>query len=226
MTTTTLNLIKVCGMRHPVNINALVQLPINWMGLIFYEKSKRNVPNSAAKEIVEASAGKVSRVGVFVNEDITIVLQKVARFKLEYVQLHGSESADYCYDLLTKSAQTFGCADNLKIIKAFSVDEAFDFSITQTYTPYVHYFLFDTKGENPGGNGFTFDWSLLNKYTGTIPFLLSGGIDATAANTILNLDFPRLVGVDLNSKFEVEPALKDIDKIKKFVQILRKEQVA
>lgn len=209
-------------MRNPENITDLLELPIDWMGLIFYEKSKRNVPNSAAKEILAASEDKVSRVGVFVNEDIDTIIQKVAKFKLEYVQLHGKESPDDCYDLLAKSAKTFGCGDDLKIIKAFSVDENFDFDITKAYTPYVEYFLFDTKGKNPGGNGFVFDWTLLKKYKGTLPFLLSGGLDEFSAKAVKALDLPQLVGVDVNSKFEIEPALKDVEMVSRFVTELEK----
>jgi len=209
-------------MRNPKNINNLLELPIDWMGLIFYEKSKRNVPNSAAEHILKASEGKVSRVGVFVNEDIEVLMQKAAKFKLEYIQLHGKEDADYCYDVLAKSAKTFGCGDDVKLIKAFSVDEHFDFSITKAYEPYVNYFLFDTKGKNPGGNGFAFDWTLLKKYKGTIPFLLSGGLDEFSADAIKQLDLPLLVGVDVNSKFEIEPALKDVEMVERFVTALEK----
>ncbi len=220
-----LKITKVCGMRDPQNITNLLELPIDWMGLIFYEKSKRNVPNSAAAGILQASDEKVSRVGVFVNEDIEILMQKVVKFKLEYVQLHGKESPDYCYDVLAKSAKTFGCGDDLKIIKAFSVDEHFDFAITKAYEPYVNYFLFDTKGKNPGGNGFTFDWTLLKKYTGTLPFLLSGGLDEFSAEAVKQLDLPLLVGVDVNSKFEIEPALKDVEMVGRFVRDLEKTEV-
>jgi len=220
-----LKITKVCGMRNPQNITELLELPVDWMGLIFYEKSKRNVPNSAAKEILAASEGKVKRVGVFVNEAIETVIQKVAKFKLNYVQLHGKESPDYCYDLLAKSAKTFGCGDELQLIKAFSVDEHFDFEITKGYEPYVNYFLFDTKGKNPGGNGFTFDWSLLKKYTGNLPFLLSGGLDEFSVEAVNHLDLPMLVGVDINSKFEIEPALKDVAMVKRFVDVLKENPV-
>ena len=218
-----LKITKVCGMRNPDNITDLLQLPIDWMGLIFYEKSKRNVPNSAAKDILVASEGKVKRVGVFVNEDIGTVVQKVAKFKLNFIQLHGKESPDYCYDLLAKSAKTFGCGDDLQIIKAFSVDENFDFSITKAYESYVNYFLFDTKGKNPGGNGFTFDWTLLKKYTGKLPFLLSGGLDEFSVEAIKSLGLPMLVGIDINSKFEIEPALKDVEMVARFTQTLQEE---
>ena len=220
-----LEITKVCGMRNPDNITDLLKLPIDWMGLIFYEKSKRNVSNSAAEGILKVSEGKVSRVGVFVNEDIEVLMQKVAKFKLEYVQLHGKESAEYCYDVLAKSAKTFGCGDDVKLIKAFSVDEAFDFAITKAYEPYVNYFLFDTKGKNPGGNGFAFDWTLLKKYQGTTPFLLSGGLDEFSATAIQQLDLPQLVGVDVNSQFEIEPALKDVEMVERFVNRLPKETV-
>lgn len=208
-------------MRDSANIVELLALPVDWMGLIFYKKSKRNVPNSAAKAILAASEGKVKRVGVFVNETIETVVQKIAKFKLSYVQLHGKESPDYCYDLLAQSARTFGCEDELQIIKAFSVDEHFDFATTKRYTPYVNYFLFDTKGKNPGGNGFAFDWTLLKKYDGNIPFLLSGGLDEFSAKAIQSLDLPMLAGVDINSKFEIAPALKDVAMVQRFTHALQ-----
>ena len=214
-------IIKVCGMRDPENINALLELPIDLMGLIFYKKSARNVLDSMAAGILEASEGKVQRVGVFVNEDIDTIINKVAKFKLQYVQLHGKEDPDYCYDLLAASAKRFGCDDELQLIKAFSVDETFDFSVTKGYTAYCKYFIFDTKGKNPGGNGFSFDWQLLENYTADLPFLLSGGLGETDAAAVNTLSFPTLVGVDLNSKFEISPALKDIDRLKRFVENLK-----
>jgi len=202
-----------------------LELPIDLMGLIFYKKSPRHVPDSAAKEILQASDGKVKRVGVFVNEDIGIILQKVAKFKLSYVQLHGKESPDDCYDLLAASAKTFGCEDELQIIKAFSVDEQFDFSVTASYSAYCKYFIFDTKGKNAGGNGFMFDWSLLNQYTGHTPFLLSGGIGVAATEAIAALDFPKMVGVDLNSKFESSPAVKEVKLLRTFLKSIKKKSL-
>ena len=216
--------VKICGMRDPKNIQSLLELPVDLMGLIFYKKSPRHVPDSAASEILQVSDGKVKRVGVFVNEDIRIILQKAAKFKLSFVQLHGKESPDYCYDLLAASAKTFGCDDELQIIKAFSVDEKFDFSITSDYSPYCKYFIFDTKGKNAGGNGFKFDWSLLDQYTAKTPFLLSGGIGSDAGEAINSLDFPKMIGVDLNSKFEIQPALKDVDLLKQFLKTLKQNR--
>jgi len=213
-------IIKVCGMRDSQNIQALLELPVDLMGLIFYKKSSRNVLDSQAAAIVAASGDKVKRVGVFVDEDVEVIVQKVAKFQLQYVQLHGKETADDCYDLLAKSAKTFGCEDELKIIKAFSVDEHFDFSSNKAYTPYCEYFIFDTKGKNAGGNGFQFDWNLLKEYKERTPFLLSGGIDANSAKAIQALNFPKMIGVDLNSKFESSPALKDIDLLTSFIDEL------
>ena len=209
-------------MRNSENIKEVLELPVDLMGLIFYKKSPRHVLDGAAKEILQASDGKVKRVGVFVNEDIGVILQKVAKFQLSYVQLHGKETPEYCYDLLAASAKTFGCADELQLIKAFSVDEQFDFSSTNGYSPYCKYFIFDTKGKNAGGNGFMFDWSLLNQYTARTPFLLSGGIGVVAASAIVQLNFPKMVGVDLNSKFETRPALKDVNLLKQFLKEIKK----
>ena len=207
-------------MRHPHNIQDLLKLPIDLMGLIFYKKSPRNVPDSAAEAIRKVSAGIVKKVGVFVDEGLEVVVQKIAKFDLEYVQLHGKESPEYCYNLLSKSAKAFGCEDKLKLIKAFSVDEAFDFSITKAYVPYCQYFLFDTKGKNPGGNGLPFDWTLLKKYREKIPFFLSGGLHEHAADAIHALDLAQLAGLDLNSRFEIEAGLKDIEKVQFFLNTI------
>ena len=208
-------------MRHPENIENLTALPVDWMGLIFYEKSKRYVPDSEAAAILEASGDEVARVGVFVNEMIPVIVQKVHQFKLDYVQLHGHETPDYCYDLLAASARRFGCDDTLQVIKAFAVDETFDFSTTMDYAPYVNYFLFDTKGAHPGGNGVAFDWSILKKYTGQLPFLLSGGLRPDSLVALRDFSHPQWAGIDLNSGFELAPAQKDVATLRDFLEVWR-----
>ncbi len=203
--------IKVCGLRMPDNIEAVAELPIDMIGLIFYEKSPRYINADGFKDLKNVDQ---TRVGVFVNAETSYVLEKVGAFELEFVQLHGDESAEYCQDL--KSVWP-----SIKIIKAFSVDEDFDFNITKAYEHAVEFFLFDTKGKNRGGNGKIFNWELLKKYEGNRQFYLSGGIGLEHAESISKLYFPKLVGIDLNSKFEIAPGLKDVEKLKQFLSKLK-----
>lgn len=200
--------VKVCGMRDEQNIKRLESLPVNLMGFIFYEKSPRYV---GYQNSVPLKKG-ISKVGVFVNASLDFVIAKVKSFGLDFVQLHGKENIFYCHALKQ---------NGIKVIKAFSIDEHFSFTNTEAYKYFCDYFLFDTKGKHPGGNGYAFDWGLLAKYKGTTPFLLSGGIDLAAAISIKEIQHDRLKGVDINSKFEIEPGFKDIEKIKNFIHDLR-----
>jgi phosphoribosylanthranilate isomerase len=147
-------------------------------------------------------------VGVFVNADLEAVILKVLNCELGYVQLHGSESPEYCQEVRTYP---------VKVIKAFGVGRDFDFSQLEPYLPHVDYFLFDTKAETHGGTGVQFDWSVLDAYKLDKPFFLSGGIGPNDVERIQNFRHPQLVGIDLNSKFETEPAYKDIEALKTFI---------
>ncbi|MFT6319546.1 MAG: phosphoribosylanthranilate isomerase [Granulosicoccus sp.] len=200
--------IKVCGMRNPDNLQELLDLPIDYVGLIFYKKSKRFVE----KELPKIDFQGKEKVGVFVNESLEYIVGKSQQYDFITVQLHGSESPDFCEKLKEK---------NFKIIKAFSVDGEFDFSKTKKYEPFCDYFLFDTKGKLPGGNGYTFDWKVLENYQGETPFFLSGGIDSRHNNILKKLNIKQLHAIDLNSGFEIEPALKDILLLKKFIEDVR-----
>ena len=195
-------------MRDPENLQELLKLPIDYVGLIFYEKSKRYVE----KALPEIGFQGKEKVGVFVNESLEYILAKSQRYDFVTIQLHGSESPDFCEKLKEQ---------NFKVIKAFSVDDEFDFSKTKKYEPFCDYFLFDTKGKLPGGNGYTFDWKVLEKYEGEIPFLLSGGINSTHVSMLKELKIKQLHAIDLNSGFETEPALKDISLLKKFIEDVR-----
>lgn len=196
-------------MKYPDNINDLAQLPIDFMGMIFYEKS----PRFAGDDLLETSSTK-KRVGVFVDADITNITEKAERYKLDFIQLHGNESAELC-----------GIVSKIKpVIKAFSIARKEDFEKTKDYENICSFFLFDTKTPNYGGSGQKFDWEILNNYTGNTPFLLSGGISADDAKAIQAIDHPQFRGVDLNSRFETEPGLKDIQLLEKFIKELRYEQ--
>lgn len=210
--------IKVCGMRAQENILALKALPLDYMGFIFYKDSKRDVgENETLKTLLadENWQSPIKRVGVFVDAEIDTILHHVHDYSLDFVQLHGHESPEYCREINT--LWSVSSMRSAKLIKAFSVGDASDFETVNAYQTHCQLFIFDTKGENPGGNGITFDWSLLSNYQGLIPFLLSGGIDEQHLPQIRQIQAPQLVGVDINSKFELEPALKDVEKVKRFV---------
>jgi len=228
--------IKVCGLNDPANIEALVHLPIDFIGFIFYKKSPRYMkqspqppeggsesgspPSGDLGGILPPSVGRrgLKLVGVFVNAAVEEILNKVHDYELDYVQLHGEESPEYCREI-----QSFWAASTVRqarFIKAFAVDADFDFGQTRAYEGVCSLFLFDTKTPQHGGSGVRFDWDLLEQYKGNTPFLLSGGIGEEDAAAIRALDFPQLYGVDVNSRFEVKPGFKDVEKIKRFIEAL------
>lgn len=196
-------------MRDFKNIQQVSSLPIQYIGFIFYEKSPRFV----VKTIKNALTTSIKKVGVFVNADIGDVLDKVENFQLDIIQLHGKETPQYISNL--KSA-----LPHIPIWKAFSVDESFDFKTTEAYLNLADIFLFDTKTPQYGGAGVKFDWQILEHYQGNTPFMLAGGITENDVDAILKLksQIPQLHGLDLNSKFEIEPALKDVEKLKVFLE--------
>jgi phosphoribosylanthranilate isomerase len=199
-------LIKICGLKHPDNIREVLALSPAFIGLIFYEKSTRYIG-----EVPDLPESDARKVGVFVNESVEKVLETAAKHRLDYVQLHGSESPDYCREVGVKGPG---------IIKAFPVDHDFDFSQTEAFVPFCDFFLFDAKGEKHGGNGIRFDWHVLDRYTGELPFLLSGGIGPGDVERIQNLKHPMMTGIDVNSGFETEPGLKNTQQLSKFMQDL------
>lgn len=195
-------IIKVCGMREPANIRAVEALEPDLMGFIFYEKSPRYV-----SEVPEYLPEGPERTGVFVNHSAEVMLEKARIFGLKWVQLHGQESPALCRTM--KEA-------GLKVIKAFSISAAGDIEGPEAYEGSCDLFLFDTKTPGVGGSGKCFDWSLLDRYRGRTPFLLSGGI---GPDTDLGaVTHPMLAGYDLNSRFETAPAVKDIDRLKTFIK--------
>lgn len=204
--------IKVCGMRDVDNITKLVQLPIKFIGFIFYDKSPRYVGNSDAEKIISVIPNNIYKTGVFVNASIPDILQYSSNFKLQAIQLHGSESPEFCSNIksLTKNI----------IIKAFGVDDDFDFSILEKYEDVCDYFLFDTKSKNHGGTGLKFDWDILKKYKSSKQIFLSGGITIDDVDAIKNLKNINIAALDLNSRFEIKPALKDIDLLSYFIDRL------
>ena len=202
-------------MKSPENIRALAQLPIDYMGLIFYPKSPRYIQNLDAS-LLDVLPNTISRVGVFVNEDIASLLRLIDKYELSVVQLHGNESLEYCSNMKDKYPK-------LIIIKAFNVSEPSDFIKMNQYIDVCDYFLFDTKTSQHGGSGLKFDWNILNEYMGDTPFFLSGGISAGDVEVIRKISHPKLYALDLNSKFELEPGLKNITLLEQFINQLKNE---
>lgn len=203
-------LIKVCGMRDAENIRQVEALGIDWMGFIFYPRSPRFVGEAL---VGVAHESPVRRVGVFVNASPEEMMEKARKYNLDYLQLHGNESPDDCYAL-----QKRGFA----LIKAFSIASKEDLEKTKEYEGRVDYFLFDTKCEGYGGSGKQFDWSVLAAYKGSTPFLLSGGIRPESLEVLRHFHHSRLAGIDLNSGFETKPGVKDVAKLKRFAEEVKK----
>ena len=203
-------LIKVCGLRDEKNIQAVSSLNPNFMGFIHYPKSKRFV--GADFELPKSIPSSIAKVAVLVNEPIEKAVQ-IYQKGYQYLQLHGNEMPEYCKELQQK---------NSKLIKAFGVSETFDFSILNDYLPFVEYFLFDTQTPIHGGSGIKFNWDILQNYKFNKPFLLSGGITKEDAQTLLEFQHPQLIGVDINSGFELSPALKNIADLEEFFEKLRR----
>ena len=203
--------LKVCGMRDAENIKALGELNPDFIGFIFYDKSPRFVGNELEVQVLNSLPSGIKKVGVFVNASIDYILQNVRKYRLNYVQLHGNEMPDFCKSLRLKG---------VNIIKAFRVDDTFIFSQLNNYKPHVDFFLFDAKGDGYGGNGITFDWNILKKYDNEKPYFLAGGISPDNVDELKNIT-PKPYAVDVNSKFELSPGMKDIEKLKELVLKVR-----
>jgi phosphoribosylanthranilate isomerase len=199
--------IKVCGLKYKDNIDEIAKLKVDYLGFIFYSKSKRFVGEDF--EMPETPK-HILKIGVFVNADIDYVIEKVNRYKLNGVQIHGDESAEYCKEL-----KAILNADDVVILKAFGIDEAFDFNSLKDYEQHCDYFLFDTKTKDYGGSGKQFDWKILENYNNPTPYFISGGIGVEEFKDVkANANLLNYFAIDVNSKFEIEPGLKNIDKLK------------
>lgn len=201
-------LIKVCGMTRADNIRAVETLGVDMIGFIFYPKSPRFL-----YQLPEYLPEHARRVGVFVNADKENVLVYADRFGLSYVQLHGNESPEYCRSLH---------AHGLRIIKAFSIASPKDLTAISGYAGLCDYYLFDTKSPQYGGSGNQFDWNILHRYNDSTPFLLSGGINAHSAEALRRFHHPQMAGIDLNSRFETKPGIKDVERIARFLHQIGK----
>ncbi|OIP84468.1 MAG: N-(5'-phosphoribosyl)anthranilate isomerase [Porphyromonadaceae bacterium CG2_30_38_12] len=199
--------IKICGMKYPSNVLEVKALQPDFMGFIFYPKSPRYA-EPLDMETLNSIPKSIKKIGVFVNEDLENILTIVFKYKLDGVQLHGAENVEICRKL--KEA-------GLLVLKAFPIADASNFRVTKIYEGACDYFLFDTKTEVYGGSGLKFDWSILNEYKGETLFLLSGGIAPDDSDAILEINHPKFAGIDLNSKFEVKPGLKNVDVLRGFL---------
>ena len=221
-------------MKYKDNIKSVARLQPDFMGFIFYGKSARNFEDFSITELPES----IKKVGVFVNESLDVVKDKVKQFNLQAVQLHGSESPEYCSQLkryyeersdVVISSKETDCHDfqkksrndsNIEIIKVFSIKDEFNFDVLQPYEAVCDYYLFDTKGKLPGGNGYSFNWDVLKKYPSPKPFFLSGGIGINEIEKIKEFEkssaSKKCYALDVNSKFEIEPGLKNSEELEKF----------
>ncbi|NDV17125.1 phosphoribosylanthranilate isomerase [Muricauda sp. TY007] len=213
--------LKICGMNH--NPEEVATLQPDYLGFIFWEPSSRYFSGEIPK-----LPSSIKKMGVFVDAPLEEVLKKVAQYHLDAVQLHGKESADYCHELKERFLSFRAQSRNLEIIKVFSIKDDFDFDVLSDYEDVCDYFLFDTKGKLPGGNGYTFDWSVLEKYPSSKPYFLSGGIGLDSKEKLKDfLNSPaskNCFAIDVNSKFERAPGLKNIDDLKTFKASLESGQ--
>ena len=212
-------------MRDADNIRDISALGVDMIGLIFYPPSPRYVQQfSSGAGIIPDYApdmGKTPlRVGVFVDDMPQNIVTRVYNYKLDYIQLHGNEPRETLENL--RATIDPDIKPKIKIIKAISVSSAEDIKKYKEYVGAADLFLFDTKCKTVGGSGEQFDWQVLQAYDGDVPFLLSGGIGPDDAERIKNFHHPRCIGIDLNSKFETEPALKDVEKLKQFLVKVKK----
>jgi len=206
--------LKVCGMKFPKNIEALVELKPDFIGFIFYPKSIRYMAGSLNAGFIKKIPESIKKVGVFVNDFFESIEFEVVRNNLNLVQLHGNESPDLCKALKSRGIQ---------VVKAFQIYPGFVFSSLEPYKDYCDYFLFDTQTPLYGGSGHKFDWELLTNYDNQKPFFLSGGIDLEDVDKIKNIKNLNIHAIDINSKFEFSAGLKDIEKVKKFKNLLLSE---
>ncbi|MFD2787992.1 phosphoribosylanthranilate isomerase [Hymenobacter rubripertinctus] len=204
--------LKVCGMKYADNIAEVAALEPDFMGFIFHSASSRFVGETLDARLLQSLPPGLRKVGVFVDESNEFILRQLGRYGLDAAQLHGHETPAQCAELR---------AAGVMVIKVFGMDADFSLDQLTPYAPYCAFFLFDTKGPQPGGNGTTFNWELLRDYILPVPYLLAGGLDLRHAPALRHLTLPGLYGLDLNSRFETAPALKDAARLSQMFRLLR-----
>jgi phosphoribosylanthranilate isomerase len=205
-------IVKICGNLYWENISEILTTNPDMLGFIFYKPSPRYAGNIITKADIDIIPETVIKTGVFVNETVSVISEIVKFYGLDMVQLHGDETPGFCRELIEKGT---------RVIKAFRIDDTFDFSVVEIYTGCADLFLFDAAGISHGGNGKKFNWSILKNYKGTVPFLLSGGITPEDSALVKNISHTMFAGVDLNSGFETQPGVKEAMKIIQFLQEIR-----
>jgi phosphoribosylanthranilate isomerase len=206
--------IKVCGMREPHNIGELIACKPDFMGFIFYPRSKRYLQHPD-RELFRKIPPGVEKVGVYVDESTEKIREMAAFLELNLVQLHGDETPGDCSNLMESG---------IPVMKAFRISGSLDNEMMKDYADSCVFFLFDTSGSGFGGTGLQFDWRMLAGYRLSKPFILSGGIGPEDIAEILNIHHPAMAGIDINSRFEIRPGLKDIKKVSEFMQSIRRKQ--
>lgn len=209
--------VKVCGMKYAENMNQVAALRPDYMGFIFWEPSKRYFQDTIPK-----LPEHIKKVGVFVDASQEEILQKIKRYNLDVIQLHGNEDADYCRQLRLATATM---DTRISIIKVFSIKNEFNFDLLKEFESVCDYFLFDTKGELPGGNGYVFNWEILKEYPSRTPYFLSGGIGLKETDKLIEF-FGSAASelchaIDVNSKFETAPGEKNTEMLAAFIRIIR-----
>lgn len=208
--------IKICGMREPGNLLDVTMLKPDLIGFIFYPPSPRDAGRTLRPGMLNEIPAGIRKVGVFVNEDFDFIIDYVRRYSLDLVQLHGNESPETCLQI--KEA-------GIRVIKAFNIRNRDDFRRCSLYIPFTDYFLFDSVTERHGGSGKKFDWGLIEDYKLDHPFFLSGGIGPGDQKYLLKIKNPAFYGVDLNSRFEIKPGLKDTETLKSFIHDIRNKNI-
>lgn len=200
-------------MRNEANVNALAALCPDFMGFIFYPPSKRFVGLAFDKNLISKLPDQIIKTGVFVNAQVHEVIEFSKLYGFKAVQLHGDETPEFCQKIK---------GEGFIVLKAFGLDDDFDFDSLKAYEAYVDYFLFDTKVDTYGGSGQTFDWTILDSYLLDQPFFLSGGVSLDNLESIKEINHQKFYGLDLNSKFEIEPGLKNIEKLALAFSLIKK----
>lgn len=220
-------IIKVCGLREADNISAVEAAGADWIGLIFYPKSPRYVPMIPSSAGImpdgrpSGPLGHVPRAGVFVDAMPQDIITRVVNFGLSLVQLHGTEPPTYLHNL--RATLDPDIRPGIKLIKALPVATAADLDAADQYVGAADYLLLDTRTSSYGGAGRKFDWDILRARGLPLPFLLSGGIGPDDAEAIARLNIPEMIGIDINSRFETAPAVKDAPAVKAFIDKIKRQ---
>jgi phosphoribosylanthranilate isomerase len=202
--------LKVCGIINNETIRELIPLGINRMGFIFYHQSPRYVYSKLIEDGLKEIPQHIKKTGVFVNAEIAEIEKLIETCQLDAIQLHGDESPEFCLHFKTKT----------EVIKTISIKDESSFDTTKLYRDVCDLFLFDTQSDKYGGTGNSFNWQWLEKYTMEKPFFLSGGISLQNFEEIRKINHPKLIGIDVNSKFETRPGIKNIDLIKQLIELM------